>query len=126
MHIQYILKAQRPAPWSNLMGSMMRNIIAVSLCLAACVPVSAQELTVKQGEKVLSSEGGRYVFGQVSDARRDQYMLDTKTGRLWRVVSAKYKNAKGEDIPGDGFPILETILYEDVRGTRTVEPPITK
>ena len=34
----------------------------------------------------LSSQGGRFVFGQISDYRADQYMLDTQTGRLWQVV----------------------------------------
>ena len=36
-------------------------------------------------EKVLSSGTGRYVFGQISDSGKDQYMLDTLTGRLWRI-----------------------------------------
>jgi hypothetical protein len=36
-------------------------------------------------EKVLSSGTGRYVFGQISDSSKDQYMLDTLTGRLWRI-----------------------------------------
>ena len=34
----------------------------------------------------LSSDGGRYVFGQVSEFRRDQYLLDTKTGMMWSPV----------------------------------------
>lgn len=38
---------------------------------------------------VLSSDNGRYVFGQVSQARKDQYLLDTKTGKLWNVVANK-------------------------------------
>ncbi|RJR19737.1 MAG: hypothetical protein C4582_10115 [Desulfobacteraceae bacterium] len=33
----------------------------------------------------LSCPGGRYVFGQISDSAKDQFMLDTVTGRLWRV-----------------------------------------
>ncbi|RLB43143.1 MAG: hypothetical protein DRH12_03750 [Deltaproteobacteria bacterium] len=33
----------------------------------------------------LSCPGGRFVFGQVSDSSKDQYMLDTWTGRLWRL-----------------------------------------
>ncbi len=34
----------------------------------------------------LSSDNGRYVFGQISEFRRDQYLLDTETGRLWVLV----------------------------------------
>jgi hypothetical protein len=35
--------------------------------------------------KVLSAAGGRFVFGQISDSGKDQFMLDTLTGRLWRI-----------------------------------------
>lgn len=38
---------------------------------------------------VLSSEGGRFIFGQVSEHRADQYMLDTQTGMLWRMFKDK-------------------------------------
>lgn len=38
--------------------------------------------------KLLASENGRYVFGQISEMRRDQYMLDTRTGKLWKIVAA--------------------------------------
>jgi hypothetical protein len=44
--------------------------------------------------KVLSQPNGRFAFGQISDARRDQFMLDTATGRLWQVVCAKVDNKK--------------------------------
>ena len=56
--------------------------------------------------KVLSSDNGRFVFGQISDSSKDQFMLDTATGRLWRIgesgklgtflKSIPYRNAKGE------------------------------
>lgn len=41
---------------------------------------------------VLSSNSGRYVFGQVSQMRADQYLLDTKTGRMWHMVADKDNN----------------------------------
>jgi len=57
-------------------------------------------------QKVLSSDNGRFVFGQISGSSKDQFMLDTATGRLWRIgASGKlgtflkcipYRNAKGE------------------------------
>lgn len=37
-------------------------------------------------QKTLGSANGRFVFGQISDFRSDQYMLDTQTGRLWQIV----------------------------------------
>ncbi len=38
----------------------------------------------KNNYKILSSNG-RYIFGQISNSDKDQYMLDTWTGRLWRI-----------------------------------------
>jgi hypothetical protein len=46
--------------------------------------VSPTQVTMDKG-KVLSAAGGRFVFGQISDSGKDQFMLDTVTGRLWRV-----------------------------------------
>jgi hypothetical protein len=59
----------------------MRLLAWVTLCAATA---SAQAQAPSAGHvNVLSATGGRYVFGQISDSRRDQYMLDTQTGRLW-------------------------------------------
>ncbi|NTV32731.1 MAG: hypothetical protein HGA50_05510 [Deltaproteobacteria bacterium] len=46
--------------------------------------VSPTQVTMDKG-KVLSAAGGRFVFGQISDSGKDQFMLDTQTGRLWRI-----------------------------------------
>ena len=52
--------------------------------------VLAQPVEVKPPQnKVLASPNGRYVFGQISDFRADQFLLDTKTGRLWQIVVDK-------------------------------------
>jgi hypothetical protein len=45
---------------------------------------SAQKQPEPQYE-MLSSENGRFVFGQISGSSKDQFMLDTATGRLWRM-----------------------------------------
>ena len=59
----------------------MRLLAWVTLCAVAA---SAQAQAPSAGHvNVLSATGGRYVFGQISESRRDQYMLDTQTGRLW-------------------------------------------
>ena len=55
--------------------------------------------------KVLTSTGGRYVFGQISDSSKDQFMLDTETGRLWRI---------GES--SDVGTHLRAIPYRDEQG----------
>ena len=38
--------------------------------------------------EVLSSNSGRFVFGQISDSSKDQFMLDTLTGRLWQIAES--------------------------------------
>lgn len=38
--------------------------------------------------ELLSSLQGRFVFGQISDSSKDQFMLDTFTGRLWRIAES--------------------------------------
>lgn len=49
------------------------------------IAVAAAQTPINIGP-ALSASGGRFVFGQVSEARRDQYLLDTQTGRMWRPV----------------------------------------
>ncbi len=38
--------------------------------------------------KLLSSENGRFVFGQISASSKDKFMLDTWSGRLWRIAES--------------------------------------
>ena len=73
--------------------------------LAQTLGVPSQQ-TEKPKQEVLSSENGRFVFGQISDASKDQFMLDTATGRLWRIAETgeigmflraiPYRNDEGE------------------------------
>jgi len=94
------------------------RIIAISIALPLLVlyssmSVCAQPLGVmppqpqqKSQPQVLSSPSGRFVFGQISDSSKDQFMLDTFTGRLWRITkrtdigicltSVPYRTADGE------------------------------
>jgi len=70
--------------------------------------MTAAPQAVEKG-KVLSSAGGRFVFGQISDSSKDQFMLDTDTGRLWRVSETSdiglhlrgvpYKTSEGKYTP---------------------------
>lgn len=96
------------------------------LTLAAVVPVSALAAdavkVIPPQQKVLSSENGRYVFGQISDFRSDQYMLDTKTGRLWTIVLRKPKNPDGTDASGEGFRVLDSVPYVNIDNSLAIEP----
>lgn len=59
---------------------------------------------------VLGSSTGRYVFGQTSQLRADQFLLDTQTGRIWRMVA-----------DGSGV-ILEPVYVLTLSGTRLPFP----
>lgn len=67
----------------------------------------------KPQPNVLCPPGGRFVFGQISDSAKDQFMLDTLTGRLWKIsetgevglflspVPYRVKDGKYSPLPGD-------------------------
>ena len=71
--------------------------------------LSSPQTQAMPEEKVLSSGSGRYVFGQISSSSKDQFMLDTLTGRLWRVAETgdvgihlrpvPYRNEEGKCSP---------------------------
>lgn len=62
--------------------------------------------------RVLGSPNGRYVFGQISDFRADQFLLDTQTGRLWQIVLI------------DTHKFLQPILFDVVGDSRaSLTPP---
>jgi len=63
---------------------------------------------------VLSSQSGRFVFGQISGSSKDQFMLDTATGRLWRI---------GES--GKVGMFLKAVPYMDAGGACTFLPDKT-
>jgi hypothetical protein len=82
--------------WKIEMAEDMKYLI-LSLAIVSLVLVTqAQE----SRRKVLSSQNGRFVFGQTSDARFDHYMLDTQTGRLWHLCYGP-----------DSVLVLEPIIY---------------
>lgn len=104
----------------------MTNAKISLLTLAACLPLHTfgadAVKVIPPQQKVLSTETGRYVFGQISDFRSDQYMLDTKTGRLWTIVLRKPKNPDGTDAPGEGYRVLDAVPYTNLDGSLAIEP----
>jgi hypothetical protein len=95
-------------PMGKMVGILIASMAIFTLFLS---PVFAQfGLTPSPSQRissegVLSSGSGRYVFGQISDSNKDQYMLDTQTGRLWRI---------GES--SDVGTHLKAIPYKDEQG----------
>ena len=72
------------------------TIIAISITLfsfSLFYPLSAEaqfgftpkQVQQKSHQNVLSTTQGRFTFGQVSESSDDKFMLDTFTGRLWRL-----------------------------------------
>ena len=47
--------------------------------------IGSKQQVQRPQHDLLCSHNGRFVFGQISDSGKDQFMLDTNTGRLWRV-----------------------------------------
>jgi hypothetical protein len=90
---------------------MGMRILALFLIMA--LPAMAADLKENPGEdKVLATPGGRFVFGQISAFRKDQYMLDTQTGRLWQMVADE-----------KGRQALNSIPYETISGSVLLEAP---
>jgi hypothetical protein len=92
----------------KMVGILVASMAIFTLLLAPAfaqfglTPSPSQKIS---SEGVLSSGVGRYVFGQISDSNKDQYMLDTETGRLWRI---------GES--SDVGTHLKAIPYKDEQG----------
>lgn len=84
-----------------------RTILSVFLFSLVITKAPAQNFQ----PAVLSTPGGRYVLGQISEARADQYLLDTQTGRLWEIV-VDTNNANS----------LQEVPYKALDGTLTLVP----
>lgn len=89
--------------------------VLISGCVLAAVGAG---LALAQGSKGQSPQGrtltspvGRYQFGQISDYRRDQYVFDTQTGRLWRVT-----------LTSDSLTVLDPILYSSLDNQLSLTP----
>ena len=88
--------------WSLLVLLCSKNVFAQTFG-------APSQQTEKPKQEVLSSENGRFVFGQISESSKDQFMLDTVTGRLWRIAETgeigmflraiPYRNDEGEISP---------------------------
>jgi hypothetical protein len=48
----------------------------------------SQQPQTKNQFSILNSENGRFAFGQISESSKDKFMLDTLTGRLWRIAES--------------------------------------
>jgi opacity protein-like surface antigen len=96
--------------------------MACALAFSASVAIAADPVKVAPPQQKTLTGNGRYVFGQISDYRSDQYMLDTQTGKLWRVVLRRLKTPDGTEVPGDGVPALDAVPYVGADGSLSAVP----
>ena len=73
--------------------------------------VQTPQATKVESGNVLCASMGRFVFGQVSESSKDQFMLDTMTGRLWRIAET-----------GEIGLHLRPVPYRDEEGKCTQVP----
>jgi hypothetical protein len=89
---------------------MIKIIILIA---AYAIAATATAQTPSPQNSVLNAAGGRYVFGQISELRRDQYLLDTLTGRLWLQICAVPR----KDDPNQcAVSALQPIAFSDSKG----------
>jgi hypothetical protein len=84
----------------------MRQILPFLLSFSICAAQSTDSVGI------LAAPGGRYVFGQVSVMRRDQFLLDTQTGRLWALALDSNSNR-----------VLESVMFVDCGIERQLPAP---
>lgn len=74
---------------------------------------------------VLSSGNGRFVFGQISEMARHQYMLDTQTGRLWQIVQTGPNKPDGTLDKDKAYTILDPVPYSELgTGKLSLSPAV--
>ncbi|UOD28754.1 hypothetical protein INH39_25435 [Massilia violaceinigra] len=96
------------------------NALAALLMAISAFAIGAEPAKLAPSSpKALGVEGGRFVFGQVSESRLDRFMLDTKTGRLWTIVIVRYKTPEGIERE---YEALQPIVYKDFNGITSADP----
>jgi hypothetical protein len=100
---------------------MRTAVIAILMALLSQATAFAQSAD-SRSFPVLAAPGGRYVLGQISSFRRDQFLLDTQTGRVWTSVNAGTSDkenivwvpmqfvANDTPVPGFSFTPVEPVV----------------
>lgn len=91
----------------------MIRILPISVLVLASLAVAADALAQTRNQPAVLGGEGRYVFGQINEYNADQYMIDTQTGRLWRLV----------DTVDGGASVLEPVPYLLPAGGTQATPP---
>ncbi|NCO59295.1 MAG: hypothetical protein COZ70_05865 [Deltaproteobacteria bacterium CG_4_8_14_3_um_filter_51_11] len=98
--------------WAFLIACACCYVLQASSAFSQPFGLPAQPTAQTKTQVSLSTQEGRYVFGQISESAKDQFMLDTVTGRLWRVSES-----------GKVGLYLKPVPYCDEKGDCTPLPP---
>ena len=120
-----ILRTARILDGRENMGQSKKPLVTAltlaSLLLFSAIRVYAQPLGIgssqvqqKSKQEILNTAGGRFVFGQISASSKDKFMLDTVTGRLWRIAET-----------GEAGMFLRAVLYRTGDGKLSPIPENT-
>jgi Tol biopolymer transport system component len=92
--------------------------------VATAVPLGNIATAQTSNQPAVLGGGGRYVFGQINEYNADQYMLDTATGRLWRLVdTADGVNSVLEMVPY-ALPDGRSQQLPTDQASQPVPPPV--
>lgn len=87
----------------------MKHFISAALAALALLEPMAATAQTSNRPAVLATPGGRYVFGQVSEFKSDQYLLDTQTGRMWKFITFCADTTKKETC---GDPVMRPVEFQ--------------
>ena len=100
--------AQEQAATATIATARFTRLNARYMLFSVIVVGCASVYNVFQSEGLAGHrEKGRYQLVQLSDMRRDQFMVDTQTGRLWEVVCVK----PGQNVGECDERKLDPVLY---------------
>lgn len=97
---------------ASAMNPFRRPLILLAV-LSAALPLGSTAVAQTSNQPAVLGGSGRYVFGQINEYNADQYMLDTATGRLWRLVDTADGNSS----------VLEMVPYAMPEGRSQQLPP---
>ncbi len=80
-------------------------LLSATTVLSQPFGIGSSQVQKEPRQEILNTAGGRFVFGQISDSPKDQFMLDTVTGRLWRIAET-----------GEAGMFLRAVPYRTAEG----------
>lgn len=104
---------EEPAAFIAVFVAMKRTYRSPLFVVMALSATAGNAIAQSSNKPATLGGSGRYVFGQINEYNADQYMLDTATGRLWRLV---------DTADGTGS-VLELVPYALPDGNTQPTPP---